>query len=337
MKRMGNIIPRVAEYGNFMGAFYKAAKGKRSSPEVRSFTRDLSANVSSLVRETLSGDVAVGRFHCFVIRDPKQRVIHAASFRERVLHHAIMNVTGEWFERGAIEHSYACRRGKGNRAALSHALKQTTTTRCFLKLDIRRYFDSIDHEVLRQRLRRLFKDDRFLQLLDRIVGAFETAPGCGLPIGTLTSQYFANTYLDPLDRFVIERLKCRRYARFMDDFILWSDDAGALMSWRDELSAWLSATLKLSLKEHPLPGRSSDGLPFLGYRLKPGRVLLSRPSRQRFLRRLNDYEAAFAEGLLDEQGLQRRVDALLSFTSHAPCVSWRRTALASRKVDSVLE
>ncbi len=328
MKRIGNIIPRVAEYGNLTLAFWKAAKGKRLCREVRIFEANLTSHLAQLSQDVTSGMLIPGKFHRFVVCDSKRRIIHAASFRERVLHHAIMNIVGADFQRGAIEQSYACRKGKGNVAAVQRALHHTTTRSHYLKMDIRRFFDSIDHAILKDRFRRLFKDQRFLELLDCIVDSYQTKPGKGLPIGTLTSQYFANFYLDSMDHFIKEICKCRYYVRFMDDFVIWHGSPQQLQVWQNTIEGWLADYLMLRLKEGFRIGRTTDGLLFLGYRLKPGKILLGRIARRRFKRRLAEVEEAFLRGELSELELQRRVGSLLAFTDHAACRRWRSRILS---------
>ena len=155
------------------------------------------------------------------------------------------------------------------------------------------------------------------------------APGRGLPIGTLTSQYFANFYLDGLDRFVTEGLCCPAYVRYMDDFLLWHEDPAVLTGWRDQVCTWLATERGLALKALPEPVRCADGVPFLGYRMMPDRILLGRPARRRFAGRLRSYEDAWRMGRLDSAELQRRVDSLLAFTDLAACRNWRRRIVSS--------
>jgi hypothetical protein len=324
MRRVGDLIIRIATRENLALAFHKAAKGKRHSPVVRQYADNLDNRLQRLVRAILDGSVTVGRFHRFVVCDPKHRVIHAASFSERVLHHAIMNICGPYFERGAIADSFACRLAKGNCAALQRAGGFARKYDCFLKLDVRRYFDSVNHVILKEQFRRLFKDFRLLCLLDRIVDTYETEAGKGLPIGTLTSQYFANFYLDPFDHFVKERLKCRGYLRFMDDFALWSQGKGQLQQWQAEVAAWLDARRSLELKNDARLGQTRNGMPFLGFRLMPNRVLVGRRARRRFRSRLKDYEQAHMHGRMSDSDLQRRLDAILAYTGQAQCQEWRR-------------
>ena len=330
MKRDGFLLPAIADRANLVAAFHRAALGRRQTAAVRRFAADLDGNLADLARGILDGTVAVGSFVRLVVHDPKERVIHAPCFRERVLHHAIVAVCGPRFERAAIADSYACRPGKGNRAALLRALEFAGRRAHFLKMDVRRYFDSVDHGRVKARCRRLFKDGGILLLLDRIVDSYGTAPGKGLPIGTLISQYLANDYLDPLDRYVKEILRCRGYVRFMDDFALWHDDAGRLGQWEQDVTRFLQVELGLEPKDGTVLRPTAAGMPFLGCRVLHRGLLLGRQARNRFRLRLDECEVAWREGELEAPALQRRVHALVAFTDQARCRRWRRTLLARR-------
>lgn len=324
MKRAGYLLDKIAARGNLAEAFRKAARGKQTRPEVRLFQENLEDNLAELRRGILDGDVPVGNYFSFRIHDPKPRTICAAVFSERVLHHAIMNLCEPIFERRAIFDSYACRKGKGRLAAVQRAADFAKHSEFFLKMDMRAYFDSIDQVVLRGLLARLFKDCGLLQLFDRIIGAYETAPGKGLPIGNLTSQFFANHYLEPFDRFVKEQLRCRSYVRYMDDVGLWSDDRKELKMWRDGCREFLRAELKQELKPEPFINRTLLGMDFLGYRIFPMKLGLTRRSRTRFRRKLARYEAALEQDEMSEQDFQSRVTALTAFISHAESAAFRR-------------
>jgi len=213
-------MAKIADAENLRLAFWKAAKGKRGKADCVAFRERLDENLAALRAELLEGDVPVGNYHYFTVHDPKERLICAASFRERVLHHAVMNVCEPALERAAVFDSYACRKGKGRLLAVERAQGYARTHGWFLKMDIRKYFDSIDHETLRALLGRKFKDPELLRLVDRILASYQTAPGRGLPIGNLTSQHFANFYLAPLDRFLKEELRRGAYVRYMDDFVV---------------------------------------------------------------------------------------------------------------------
>jgi retron-type reverse transcriptase len=220
---MGQLLAAIADPGNLRLAFWKASKGKRAKADCRAFQESLDTNLGALRAELLAGQVRVGNYHYFTIHDPKERTICAAQFRERVLHHALMNVCEPVLERAAVFDSYACRRGKGQLAAVRRAESYARRYGWFLKLDVRKYFDSVDHTVLRRLLRQKFKDAVVLALFDQVLASYQTAPGSGLPIGNLTSQHFANFYLAPLDRFIKEHLRRGAYVRYMDDFVVWGE------------------------------------------------------------------------------------------------------------------
>ena len=213
MKRAGQLLAHIAEPANLRLAFWKAAKGKRARADCRAFQERLDINLAELRSELLAGAIRVGDYRTFTVHDPKERTICAAAFRERVLHHALMNVCEPVLERAAVFDSYACRRGRGQLAAVRRAESYARERGWFLKMDVRKYFDSVDQRVLLDLLGRKFKDAAVLGLFRQILASYQTAPGCGLPIGNLTSQHFANFYLAPLDRFIKEHLRCRAYVR----------------------------------------------------------------------------------------------------------------------------
>ena len=189
----------------------------------------------------------------------------------------------------------------------------------FLKMDIRKYFDSIDQEVLRGLLRRRFKDVRLMEVFDRILATYQTAPGRGLPIGNLTSQHFAHYYLAPLDRFLKEGLQCRSYVRYMDDFVVWGETAAELREvWR-QVEAMLAAELKLELKFNVMLNRTECGMDFLGYRIFPDDLRLAKRSKRRFASKFRAYEREHRDGVWSELELQQRMTSLIAFT--LPCRS----------------
>lgn len=207
MKRIGDLFEAVAEPDNLRLAFWKASRGKQHRPDQREYAARLEEEIEVLRRGLLQGDYPVGDYTRFTVYDPKERVICAAAFRERVLHHALMNVCEPLVDRWLVFDCYACRVGKGQAKAVRRAQAFAGEYPWFLKADIRKFFDSVPHDGLKALLRRKFKDGRLLGWFDRIIGTYETQPGRGLPIGNLTSQHFANLYLDPLDRFARETLR----------------------------------------------------------------------------------------------------------------------------------
>ena len=158
MKRQNHLFDDIVDYGNIRLAFLKALRGNRSSSGAINFCRNIDENLASLRDKLITLNCGWGDYHSFMITDPKPRVISAAPFEQRIMHHAIMNILEPVFERPLIYHSYACRKGKGTHAAVQYAFKQCKSNQFFLKLDVRKYFDSIDHETLKTLLRKLIKD-----------------------------------------------------------------------------------------------------------------------------------------------------------------------------------
>jgi RNA-directed DNA polymerase len=247
MKRLGGIFEQVVAFDNLLLAFRKARRGKRRRPPVAGFELRLERELLALQLELLTGDYQPGGYRLFTIYERKPRLIAAAPFRDRVVHHALLNVIEPVIDRRFIDDSYACRAGKGTHAAVERYQHWSRRHAYALKVDIARYFPSIDHDILKGKLRRYLKDARVLRLFDRIIGSgppFEETGladyfpgddlfgpierGRGIPIGNLTSQFLANLYLDGFDHFVKEVLGVRPYLRYVDDMVLLDDDKGRL-------------------------------------------------------------------------------------------------------------
>ncbi len=323
MKRVGNLIEKIADMENLYLAFYKARKGKDAKTDVLAYRQDFDSHLRKLQAEILSGDVQVGDYHFFTIYEPKERQICAASFPERVLHHALMNVCHPIFERLQIFDSYATRKDKGTHAALNRAEQFHYKNRWFLKLDIRRYFDSIDHELLFELIRRKIKDRSVLQIFKKIIASYETEVGKGLPIGNLTSQYFANYYLSFVDRYIQEELKISAYVRYMDDMILWSNDKAKLKEAQNLVTTFLSEKLALTLKVSLL-NKNVHGLTFLGFRLFREKTWLAKQSKKRFVHKAKKYEHYLKTDLWTEEEYVDHIMPLIANVRYADTLELRR-------------
>jgi len=328
MRRAGQLIERIADADNLRLAFWKAARGKRTKPEVLRFRENLNEELCSIREGFLSGCMAWGPYRTFLIRDPKERTISVAPFRDRVAQHAIMNVAEPVFEGYQIHDSYACRPGKGLDGAIDRSKRFSRAGDWYLKLDVRKYFDSIDHTALKRLLRRRFKDRRLLAVFDGIIDSSAAEPGRGLPIGNLTSQFFANHYLAVADHHIKETLRCRRYVRYMDDLVVWEHRRDDLRRIRDEIARFLDERLRLELKP-PCLNACSRGMTFLGYRVFPGRLRLARRGRNRFRQKMRLYHQTHRDGAWDEQTLARHVGPLLAFVRRAESTEFRRRVLES--------
>ncbi|MCH2212843.1 MAG: RNA-directed DNA polymerase [Fuerstiella sp.] len=334
MKRTSQLFPQIPKRNNLRLAFYRAARGKRDRSVVRQFAKKLDRNLENMSEQLLAGVVPVGQYRQFVIRDPKERVITAPCFSERVLHHAIINICEPYFERWLIKDTYACRRGKGREAAINRASVFSRRHRWFSQLDVRKYFDNISHQRLLCLLRRRFKDLPLLALMRRIIVAFRGESGRGLPIGSLTSQHFANLYLGHVDRYAKEQLQLPGYVRYMDDMVLWHDDRKQLERITQKCTQYLKENLDLDVKP-PILNRTDFGINFLGCRVFPTHTILSRRSRIRWRRKLQDVQRQWAQGLISEHGLQQRLNSLTAFGVAANTQSWhfRSTVLEQFQVD----
>jgi hypothetical protein len=280
-----------------------------------------------LQQQLKTGKTILGHYHYFTVRDPKERRICAASFPERVLQHAIMNVCDPVFESYAIYDTYACRKGKGLHKAIQRAQFYAKNYPWCLKLDIARYYDNIDHSLLLGFLNRRFKEKALLELFERILATYETFPQKGLPIGNLTSQHFANYYLGIFDHKVKEELRLKGYVRYMDDMLFWEDSQKKLKSHLKLIREYLEKTLHIKPKEGIQMKSMNSGVTFLGYRIFPRKILLARGSRQRFAKKLCRYEHFFNEGLMTESDIARRVEALIGFTRAADALGFRQKVI----------
>jgi hypothetical protein len=322
MKRTGSLFDRIVDRENLRQAFYRASRGKRRRPDVEAFAANLEANLRHMACEIESGSSPVGRYQQFTIHDPKRRVITAPCFPERVLHHAIMNVCEPYFERFLIADTFACRHGKGRIAALHRAVQFSGRYAVAMKLDMRKYFDSVSHHILFEKLSQRFKDHRLLALFRLIIESHGATAGRGLPIGSLTSQHFANFYLGWFDRFVKQQLRVRGYVRYMDDCVLWADDRPTLATCDTQSRGFLRAELDLQSKTLSIV-TVRHGFDFLGCRVYPDHLKLNQRSRRRFRRKLLDLDGEFASGGLSSPELQQRVTSLVAFTRAGGAKSWK--------------
>jgi RNA-directed DNA polymerase len=327
MKRVGNLMAPIAEMENLRLAFWKARRGKNDKPAVISFRTNLNEELLILRQELLAGEVNVGKYHYFTINDPKERNICAADFSERVLHHALMNVCHPIFERVQIFDSYASRKGKGTYAALERAASYTAQYKWYLKLDVRKYFDSINHSILKKQLSRIFKDAHLLAIFNQIIDSYALVPNKGVPIGNLTSQYFANHYLAVADHYAKEQLKIPAYVRYMDDMVLWHNDKQVLLKIGKLFEQFIEKELDLELRPFCL-NKSSKGLPFLSYLLCPSTIRLAQRSKKRFIRKMNYYNQQIAKGIWSQKDYQKHVLPLIAFTEKANAKFFRKQVLA---------
>ena len=350
MKRHGGLWEELVSYPNLLRAAHKASRGKRGSANVLAFEFHREEQLCRLRRELLERTYTPGPYFTFPIFRPKPRLISAAPFRDRVVHHALCNVLEPVFERTFIFDSYACRTGKGSHAAVDRCTQFVRRHRFALQCDVQKYFPSIEHDVLKGLLARKIRDAGVLWLTGRIIDhsnaqepvqewfagddLFDpTERRRGLPLGNQTSQFFANVTLDPLDHFVKEVLHARCYLRYMDDFVLFADDTGWLSAARERCREFLAGLrLRLHARKAAI-SRTQDGIRFLGYRVFPTHRLLVRQNVVRMRRRWHRLQAGFAAGEWDWEAVRRSVAGWWGHASRAD--TWGLQEQLFRREDSV--
>ena len=320
----------ITSLSQLLDAAERSRKGPKSS-QGKSYMMDFMScveeNCLGLRYELLHKTYHPQPYHTFTIKDPKTRLICAAQFRDRVVHHSLCDSLMPIFEKYAIEDSYACRKGKGTHRAIDKAQSMIRNSTYSLKLDVLHFFETADHFVLYNLLQRLIRDPDTLHLCWLIIchqPPYSSAHK-GLPIGNLSSQHFANLYLTPLDRFIKQSLRVKHYIRYMDDLLLCADHVDDLLFWEQEITQFVEQRLLLKLKDQVrLLVNNKNGVPYLGYRIWGRKKRLDRARRKRVHRRLHHVYKGFVRGKYDEPQLV----ACLNGLDH-----WARFAQGHRLID----
>lgn len=296
---------KLVTWQNLMLAYKKASRGKRGLAPAAEFEYNLADNLLELQNELHENTYMPRAYHSFYIHEPKKRLISAAPFRDRVVHHALCNLTTKYFEKKFIPTSYANREGKGTHLALNTCQKFAKQYKYVLQCDVKQFFPSIDHALLKACLLNFLPDTSLLWLIERILASgekvlseeyemvyfanddiFAVRRARGLPIGNLTSQWWANCYLNQLDQFVKRELSCNAYLRYVDDFLLFANDKQTLWNWRKRIIERLQ-TLRLVIHESRcLPRPVTDGIKFLGFVVYPEKRLLKKEKGIAYQRKL---------------------------------------------------
>lgn len=332
MKRIKNLYENVYQFDTLHRAYLRARRVKRHVPEVLHFERDLEGELIQLQNELIWRTYRTGPYHTFYVHEPKRRLVAALAFRDRVVQHALVEQLEPIYEARFIDHSYACRNGKGAHAGadqLQHWMRvmQRNHGRMYaLKADIRQYFASIDHDALKRILARKIGCPPTLELCFEIIDSW--CPG--LPIGNLTSQLWANVYLHELDLFAKHELRARHYLRYMDDFCILHPDKAVLNRMLAKTSDFLEAELCLDLNQKtqifPIGPRAVD---FLGYRIWPTHRKLRKRSIVRVRRRMKKLKQLYASGLVDLSKVKRHISSWLGHAQHADSYRTRRGILGA--------
>ena len=303
---------------------------KRNKPDVAEFEMHLEQNIFELYRDLKNGTYQHGPYKGFWIHDPKVRRIHKAIVRDRVLHHAIFKSLNSIFEPTFIPNSFSCRVGKGTHKGVEkvtemiRAESRNNTRPCYaLKCDVRKFFNSIDHTVLLEILGQRIKDEKVMSLMSEVVDSFDAVrtnlfDRKGVPIGNLTSQIFANVYMNEFDQFVKQELKVKHYARYTDDFILISSDKAYLEKLLPPMQDFLRT--KLFLELHPKKVTLTThhrGVDFLGYVILPEHIKMRNKTKKRISKKLRERVQLYKRDAISETSLESSFQSYMGVISHA--------------------
>ena len=350
MKRHGRLYPQIVSFENLLLAAHNAQRGKRFRPNVLAFNDSLASELLQLQKELIAHCYTPGEYRTFRIVDPKPRLISAAPYRDRVVHHALCNIIAPILDRSLIFDSYANRTGKGTHRALRRFTTDARSNRYILQCDIKKFFPSIDRTILKALLRNKIKCADTLWLIDRIIDAsnpqeavLDYFPGddllapClhpkGLPIGNLTSQLFANFYLAGCDRFIKETLRCRHYLRYVDDFALFADDRDDLLAAKDRIETYL---ISLRLKLHPVKTQifaTVHGTNFVGFRILPDRIRVRADNLQRGRKRLRQLKQSRLTGQITAAALTSSQQSWQAHLAHGNTWRLRQKLFAPCKIN----
>lgn len=329
MKIYNDLFSRITSMENLVTAWEEFKKDKSQKPDVQTFEFALEQNLFQLQRELELKQYQHGPYTSFYIRDPKVRHIHKAAVRDRVLHHAVFRILDPIFESTFISNSFSCRIGKGThkgvlvvKAMMCQESKNYTVPCFVLKCDVRKFFDTIDHETLLEIFKKRIIDPDARWLSEQIIGSFSAGwtnlfNRHGLPIGNLTSQLFANVYLNEFDQFIKHQIKVKHYARYTDDFVIISTDRMYLEGLLNPIKEFLHNRLKLTLHPKKISIRKyRQGADYLGQVILPHHLVLRSKTKRRIFRKLRRQVRECREGKRNETTLLQSLQSYLGVLSH---------------------
>lgn len=334
-----NDYEKIYDFQNLYKAHTVARRGRRNTREVIEFEMNLGENLTRLSDAIKNGTYKMQDYYSFAIYDPKYRVIHALHYQDRVVQHCLCDeVLAPILEKKLIYDNSACRIGKGTHFAIKRVTKflhsfynKYGTDGYFLKCDIRKFFDNIDHDVLKIKLRKVIEDRNVLNLLSQIIDSYETAPGKGLPLGNQTSQWFAIFYLDSFDRLIKEKLQIKYYSRYMDDCVLIHQDKEYLKSCLKEMKQCIKGlTLDFNEKTEIFPLK--NGVNYLGWHIyltESGKVIrkVKQQTKYKYKRRLKYFQNAYAEGNVELPEITQAISSYHAHLKHGHTYKLRKKIL----------
>lgn len=318
-KIIGHIFEKIISLENLFLAWQEFKRGKINKKEVSDFNFTLEDNIFQIRQELISGIYCPGRYSSFYVCDPKRRFISKAGVKDRLIHQAIFRVLYNIFDQKFIADSYSCRFKKGTSGGVKKLEKFTRQiSRNYyyniyaLKADVKKFFASVDKKILFDLIRKKVNDPKALWLIKLVINSFQVDSAKGLPLGNVTSQLFANIYLNELDQFIKKRLKVRYYLRYCDDFIILDRRKDYLLNLIEPVSNFLEEELELQL--HPqkiIITKLSRGLDFLGYLILPHYKIIRTSTKKRILRKFIEKQSHFNKGLITKESLNQSKQSYL--------------------------
>jgi retron-type reverse transcriptase len=327
MATVQNVFDKMTSVESLFDSWRLFRSGKSGRRDVQEFERNLEKNIFQLHRDLVGKKYKHAAYTSFFIQDPKVRHIRKACVRDRLVHQAIYTALVRIFEPQLIHDLYSSRLGKGTHAgvnAVAHMARKVSknnTKPCWaLKCDVRKFYDSVDHESLINLLGKKVSDDAAMSLIKGVIESFhcEGTLGLGLPIGNLTSQVFTNIYLNELDQFIKHTLRIKHYARFADDFVLLSNRKRDLEAALPRIQNFLAEQLKLELHPHKISLRPlAQGIDFLGYVILPNHRVLRTTTKRRMLRKVSERHSGYFKGEVAGDSFNQTMQSYLGMLSHA--------------------
>ena len=299
---MGSVVSIDVSLSNIWRSWYTFVRGKKRNRDLDIFTYSLEENLLQLSHDLSTGNYRHGPYRSFLITDTKQRVISVASLRDRVVHRLLYTYLLQIFDHTFIYDAWSCRTGKGLLGAITRteALLDTYRYAYVWRGDITKFFDSVDQQTLKSKIRQRVHDSYALQLIDTVIGSFSKyVPGTGIPIGNLTSQVFTNIYLGEFDRYILHTIKPLAYVRYGDDFLVIMNSRNHLELCREHLIVYLDQILKLTIHaKNNIIVPTGQGVHFLGCDIYPTGRRIQKKMYERITRRINFSNSSSYRGLL---------------------------------------
>lgn len=351
MKTHKHIFEEIVDFQNLYAAYLEARRNKRYRTDVLVFTKHLERNLITIQQKLIDGTYEVGKYRQFYVYEPKKRLIMALPFSDRVVQWAIYLKLNPIYDKGFIEDSFGCRNGKGTHNAanrlqywlkqISRHCKETGDKYYYLKLDVKKFFYRVDHDILMSILRRKINDNKLMELLEKIINGkipfgipFDYAGDdypmanrlydIGMPIGNLTSQLFANIYLNELDQYCKHILKCHYYIRYMDDIIILDNDKNRLHMLRERIECFINNELKLHLNNKTAIRPVDLGIDFVGFQMWATHRFLKKKSALKIKRDFTRMKIAYANNKIDLDDIKPSVQSYLGIMKHANTYNMRK-------------